>query len=65
MGVTESCGLTVMVSCLVAVCAVGVSESVAVTVKVAPEPVGEPEITPVEAFSVRPVGKLPVVTVHV
>ena len=51
-----------MVSCLVAVCAVGVSESVAVTVKVALDAVGVPEITPVEAFNVSPAGKLPVVT---
>jgi hypothetical protein len=51
----------------VAVLAVGVSESVAVTVKlVVPTkfPLGVPEITPVAAFKLRPVGSAPVVTAH-
>jgi hypothetical protein len=48
---------------LVAVCAVGVSESVTVTVKVVvPESVGVPEIAPVEIFRDSPAGKLPGVT---
>ena len=37
-------------------------ESVTVTVNVAPEPVGLPEIAPVELFSDNPAGKLSVVT---
>ena len=48
-----------------AVCGVGVSESVAVTVKLTwptDVPLGVPEITPVAAFNVRPAGRLPVVT---
>jgi hypothetical protein len=50
---------------LVAVCAVGVSASVAVTVKfVVPEALGVPVMAPVELLSERPVGKLPVVTAH-
>ena len=51
-----------------AVCGVGVSESVTVTVKLtAPTnvPLGAPEITPVVAFNVRPAGRLPTVTVQV
>jgi hypothetical protein len=51
-----------------AVLAVGVSESVAVTVKLSVPtkvPLGVPEITPVEAFRLRPAGKLPVVTAQV
>lgn len=50
-----------------AVFAVGVSESVAVTVKLTVPtnvPVGVPEITPVKAFNDNPAGKLPVVTAH-
>ena len=51
-----------MLKFAVAVLAVGVSESVTVTVKFAvPEAVGVPEITPA-ALRVRPAGKLPVVT---
>jgi hypothetical protein len=61
----DSCGFTVIVSCFDAVCGVGVSESVTVTVNVLPELVGVPEITPVDPFSVSPAGKLPVVTAHV
>jgi hypothetical protein len=48
-----------------AVFAVGVSESVTVTVKlVVPVklPVGVPEITPLDAFKLSPAGRLPVVT---
>ena len=50
-----------------AVCGVGVSESVTVTVKLtAPTkvPLGVPEITPVAAFNVRPTGRAPEVTAH-
>jgi hypothetical protein len=50
-----------------AVFAVGVSESVAVTVKLTVptyEPVGVPEITPVVAFNDKPAGRLPAVTAH-
>jgi len=48
-----------------AVFALGVSESVTVTVKLSVPtnvPLGVPEITPVAEFNDRPVGKLPVVT---
>ena len=63
--VTDRAGLTTMLRFAVAVFAVGVSASVTVTVKLAvPEAVGVPEMAPVEALSVRPAGKLPVVTVH-
>lgn len=62
--VTASFGLIVIVNCLLAVCAVGVSLSVTVTVKVALVPVGVPVIAPVEALIARPAGKLPVVTAH-
>ena len=61
--VIESAGFTVIVNCFVAVCAVGVSASVTVTVNVVPTPVGEPEI--VFPLSVSPAGRLPVVTCHV
>jgi hypothetical protein len=47
---------------------VGLSESVTVTVKlIGPTcgPVGVPVIAPVEAFRLKPAGKLPVVTAHV
>jgi hypothetical protein len=55
-----------MLRFLVAVCGVGVSESVTVTVKfVVPEAVGVPVIAPVEAFSESPFGRLPVVTAQV
>ena len=64
--VTVRAGFTTMLRFAVAVFAVGVSESVTVTVKfVVPEAVGVPEIAPVAALSNNPVGKLPVVTVHV
>jgi hypothetical protein len=54
-----------MVKFAVAVLAVGVSESVTVTVKLAvPEAVGVPEMAPVAALSVKPAGKLPLVMVH-
>ena len=63
--VTETGGLTVMLKFAVAVLAVGVSESVTVTVKfVVPAVVGVPEIAPVAAFSTNPVGRDPVVTVQ-
>jgi hypothetical protein len=64
--VTDKAGFTTMLRLAVAVFAVGVSESVTVTVKFAvPEAVGVPEITPVAPLRVRPAGKLPVVTAHV
>lgn len=62
--VIASFGFTVIVSCLVAVCGVGVSPSVTVTVNVALEAVGVPVIAPVDVFSVKPAGRLPVVTAH-
>ena len=52
----------------VAVAWVGVSESVAVTVKLTVPtkvPLGVPEITPVAALRLKPAGKLPVVTAQV
>ena len=60
--VTVSCAFTVMVNCLLAVWAVGVYESVTVTVNVDPAPVGVPEIAHVLVLRVNPAGKLPVVT---
>ena len=46
---------TVMLNACVALCAVGVVESVTFTVKPKiPEAVGVPEISPVEAFKFRP-----------
>jgi hypothetical protein len=52
-----------MLKLAVAVLAVGVSESVTVTVKgVVPAVVGVPEIAPVAPLRVSPAGKLPVVT---
>lgn len=63
--VTDRAAFTTMLKLAVAVLAVGVSESVTVTVKFAvPEAVGVPEMAPVAALRVRPAGKLPVVTVH-
>ena len=63
--VTDKAGFTTMVKFAVAVLAVGVSESVTVTVKLAvPEAVGVPEMAPVAALSVKPAGKLPLVMVH-
>ena len=50
----------------VAVCAVGVSESVTCTVKLeVPRTVGVPVIAPLAPFSVSPVGRLPLVIAHV
>lgn len=64
--VTDKAGFTTMLKFAVAVLAVGVSESVTVTVKfVVPEAVGVPEIAPVAVLRVRPAGRLPVVTDHV
>ena len=60
--------LTEMVRLADAVCFVGVSESVTVTVKVVwPVAVGCPEITPVAGISVNPGGRLalPPVTAQV
>ena len=63
--VTDKAGLTTMLRFAVAVFAVGVSESVTLTVKFAvPEAVGVPEMAPVAALSVKPTGKLPLVMVH-
>ena len=54
-----------MLRLAVAVLAVGVSESVTVTVKfTVPDTVGVPVIAPVDEFRLRPAGKLPVVTAH-
>ena len=65
MVVTDTAGFTTIVRLEVAVLAVGVSESVTVTVKFeVPGEVGVPEMAPVAAFKVRPAGKLPVVTAH-
>jgi hypothetical protein len=61
-GVTAAA--TVNVSDFVAVCAVGVVESVTLTLKVKePEAVGVPEMTPAED-SVRPPGRDPELTVQ-
>jgi hypothetical protein len=58
--------MTVMLRACVAVCAVGVAESVALTVKLlAPVVVGVPVIAPVLVLSVRPAGRAPTVTAHV
>lgn len=49
-------------------CAVGVSESVTVTVKLivpVTVPVGVPVMAPVEAFNVNPAGRLPELMLHV
>jgi hypothetical protein len=63
--VTDNAGFTTMLKLAVAVLAVGVSESVTVTVKFdVPDEVGVPEMAPVEALRLSPAGKLPVVTVH-
>ena len=64
--VTDTAGLTTILRFAVAVFAVGVSESVTVTVKfTVPDALGVPEIAPVAAFNVKPAGKLPVVTAQV
>jgi hypothetical protein len=53
-------GLTTMLRLLVAVCAVGLVESVASTVKAeVPLVVGVPEMTPVPAARLRPAGSAP------
>ena len=56
-----------MLSCFVAVCAVGTVESVALTVNVVVPavPVGVPVIAPVLAFSKRPAGSAPTEMVQV
>ena len=59
-------GLTVMLSCLLTVCGVGVAESVAVTVKFqVPAVVGVPVIAPVDESSDNPAGSVPTVTLQV
>jgi hypothetical protein len=56
----------VMLSCRDAVWAVGVLESVTVTVKFdVPVAVGVPEITPVEESGDKPAGSVPSVTLQV
>jgi len=63
-GVTAA--LTVMLRALVAVCAVGVVESVTFTVKLdVPEAVGVPLIAPLDAFKVSPAGSEPEEIDHV
>jgi hypothetical protein len=58
-------GLTVRLRLPVAVSGVGVDESVTFTVKGdVPEAVGVPEMTP-RVLNVSPVGKLPLVRLHV
>ena len=55
-----------MLRALVAVCAVGVVESVIFTVKLAaPEAVGVPLIAPLDAFKVSPAGSDPTEMDHV
>ena len=62
-GVTAA--VTVMLRAFVAVCAVGVVESVTFTVKLlVPAAVGVPEIAPVDAFRVKPAGRAPVTMLH-
>ena len=62
----ESTGFTRMRNCLNVVCAVGIAESLTVTVKVdVPDVVGTPLICPVAVFKVSPVGKAPAVTLQV
>ena len=57
---------TAILNVCVAVCAVGVVESVTCTAKSkVPEVVGVPEIMPVEAFKLRPGGKEEEVIDHV
>lgn len=64
-GVTASAALMVILRFAVAVCAVGVAESVAWTVKLeVPAAVGDPEITPAP-LNASPAGRVPEVTVHV
>ena len=56
---------TVIVNDFVAVCAVGAVESVTFAVKLnEPEVVGVPEIVPVAADSVKPVGSAPELTLQ-
>jgi hypothetical protein len=58
--------LTVMLSCLLAVCGVGVLESVAVRVKSqVPAVVGVPVIAPVDELSDKPGGSVPTGTLQV
>ncbi len=57
--------VTVSVRLTLAVCAVGVLESLTLNVsEVLLGPVGVPLITPVDAFSVKGLGSVPVVIVH-
>jgi len=56
---------TAILNVCVAVCAVGVVESVTCTAKLKVPVVGVPEIMPVEAFKLRPGGKEEEVIDHV
>ena len=59
-------GATIIVSDFVAVCTVGVVESVTLIVKLkVPETVGIPEIVPVAALKFTPAGKDPELIDHV
>lgn len=63
---TASAAFTVMLRFAVAVCAVGVLESVTLAVKLeVPAAVGLPEIKPVLLFSISPLGRLPELMLHV
>ncbi|KKW18947.1 MAG: hypothetical protein UY62_C0092G0003 [Parcubacteria group bacterium GW2011_GWF2_50_9] len=56
----------VIESAWVAVCGVGVVESLTCTVKSkVPKALGVPEIKPVELFNDNPVGRFPVLILHV
>ena len=63
---TASAAFTVMLRFAVAVCALGVLESVTLAVKLeVPAAVGLPEIKPVLLFSISPLGRLPELMLHV
>ena len=64
--VTARAPFTVILRLAVAVCAVGVLESVTLAVKLdVPAAVGLPEICPVLAFSGSPLGRLPALMLQV
>jgi hypothetical protein len=57
---------TTILSAIVALCAVGELESVTLAVKLkVPAALGVPEICPVEALRLKPVGNDPALTLHV
>jgi hypothetical protein len=65
MVMANGAGLTVMLSCLLAIVGVG-AESVTCTVNVeVPGVVGVPEIAPVDELSDNPAGSVPTVTLQV